>query len=95
MIYRPDALGPNIAEFQARGDKEAMPYIMLFCVGLTTVWAFFGKAVFGGILPFVNTAGGWLSGLVFLSIGTIVLLTFMNAIEERIQNGAAAEENHH
>ena len=59
-----------------------MPYIMLFFVGLTTLWAFFGQTLFGSFLPFAKTNGGWLVGLLVLSIGTIILLTFMNAIEE-------------
>jgi hypothetical protein len=84
-----------MGQFELRGVIKTMPYIMLFFVGLTTVWAFFGKEVFGGILPFVNTGGGWLIGLVTLSIGTIVLLTLMNAIEEKAHNGAAANDQHH
>ena len=71
-----------------------MPYIMLFFVGLTTLWAFFGQTLFGSFLPFAKTNGGWLVGLLVLSIGTIILLTFMNAIEENAHNGAAADEHH-
>ncbi len=70
-----------------------MPYIWIFMLVLNIVWAFFAEEVFGSVLPFAATQGGWLVGLLVLSIGTVILLTLMNAIEERAQNGAISD--HH
>ena len=72
-----------------------MPYIWIFMLVLTTVWAFWADVVFAPIMPFAATDGGWLIGLLVLSIGTTVLLTLMNMVEEKIMNSAAADHDHH
>lgn len=72
-----------------------MPYIWIFMLTLTTVWAFWADVVFAPFLPFAATQGGWLAGLIALSIGTTILLTFMNMIEEKVVNSAAAERENH
>ena len=72
-----------------------MPYIWIFMLLLTTVWAFWADVVFAPIMPFAATDGGWLIGLLVLSIGTTVLLTLMNMVEEKVMNSAAAEHDHH
>ena len=72
-----------------------MPYIWIFMLVLTTVWAFWADVVFAPIMPFAATDGGWLIGLLVLSIGTTVLLTLINMVEEKIMNSAAAEHDHH
>ena len=82
---------------RASDTKESfeMPYIWIFMLVLTTVWAFWAEAVFAPFLPFAATDGGWLAGLIALSVGTTILLTFMNMIEEKVVNSAAAEQDHH
>jgi len=72
-----------------------MPYVWIFLLTVTTVWAFWAEAVFAPIFPFAATEGGWLIGLLVLSIGSCVILTFMNMVEEKNVNGAAAEDHHH
>ncbi len=74
---------------------RSMPYIWIFLLVLTTVWAFWAEEVFGSFLPFANTPHGWFIGIVTLSVGTTVLLTFMNMYEEQQMNSAAAADDHH
>ena len=71
-----------------------MPFIWIFLLVVTTVYAFAAEPVFGSFLPFVNTDGGWLIGLVVLSIGTILALLAMNIIEERKMNAPHADDHH-
>jgi hypothetical protein len=72
-----------------------MPYVWIFLLVLTTVWAFWADVVFAPFLPFAATEGGWLAGLVALSVGTTVILTLMNMVEEKIVNQAAADQGDH
>ena len=58
-----------------------MPAFWLFSVVLITTYAFFAEEVFGSFLPFVKTDGGWLIGLLVISIGTILVLVFANVAE--------------
>ena len=71
-----------------------MPIIWLVLLVLTTVYAFAAESVFGSFLPFVNTEGGWLAGLVVLSIGSILILLALNVIEERRMNAPQADDHH-
>ena len=72
-----------------------MPYVWISMLLTTVVWAFWADVVFAPIMPFAATDGGWLIGMLVLSIGTTVLLTLMNMVEEKIANSAAAEHDHH
>ena len=58
-----------------------MPLFWLVSVFVIVAYAFFAEEVFGGIFPFVNTDGGWLIGLLALTIGVIVVLVFANVAE--------------
>ena len=71
-----------------------MPVFWLFAVVLITVYAFFAEEVFGSFLPFVNTDGGWLIGLLVLSIGTILVLVFANVAELLAMPGANKNKDH-
>ena len=71
-----------------------MPVFWLFAVVLITVYSFFAEEVFGSFLPFVKTDGGWLIGLLVLSIGTIIILVFANVAELLAMPGANKNKDH-
>ena len=71
-----------------------MPLLWIIMLVVTTVYAFAAEPVFGSFLPFVKTSGGWLAGLVVLSIGTILMLLAMNIIEERRMNAPHGDGDH-
>ena len=71
-----------------------MPVFWLFAVVLITVYAFFAEEVFGSVLPFVKTDGGWLIGLLVLSIGTILVLVFANVAELLAMPNANKKNDH-
>ena len=71
-----------------------MPIIWIIMLTVTTVYAFAAEPVFGSFLPFVKTSGGWLAGLLVLSIGTILTLLAMNIIEERKMNAPHGDDHH-
>ena len=71
-----------------------MPVFWLFAVVLITVYSFFAEEVFGSFLPFVKTDGGWLIGLLVLSIGTIIILVFANVAELLAMPGASKNKDH-
>ena len=71
-----------------------MPLFWLFSVILITVYAFFAEEVFGPFMPFVKTDGGWLIGLLVLSLGTILILVFANVAELLAMPGANKDKDH-
>ena len=81
---------------QPNGKEPAtMPIIWIIMLVVTTVYAFAAETVFGSFLPFVKTEGGWLAGLVVLTIGTILVLLAMNIIEERKMNAPHGDGHGH
>ena len=71
-----------------------MPAFWLFSVVLITTYAFFAEEVFGSFLPFVKTDGGWLIGLLVISIGTILVLVFANVAELLAMPNAQKNKDH-
>ena len=71
-----------------------MPVVWIFSVILVTVYAFFAEEVFGSFLPFVKTDGGWLIGLLVLTIGTILMLVAANVKELIAMPGANKDGDH-
>ncbi len=71
-----------------------MPVVWLFMVILVTVYSFFAEEVFGPIFPFVKTDGGWLIGLLVLTIGSILVLVFAN-VKELLAMPSASKNGDH
>ena len=71
-----------------------MPLFWLLSVIVTTIYAFFAEEVFGSFLPFVKTDGGWLIGLLVLTIGIILVLVFANVAELLAMPGANKSKDH-
>ena len=71
-----------------------MPVFWLLAVILITLYCFFPEEVFGSFLPFVNTDGGWLIGLLVLTIGTILILVFANVVELLAMPKASKAKDH-
>ena len=71
-----------------------MPVFWLLSVILITVYSFFAEEVFGSFLPFVKTDGGWLVGLLVLTIGTILTLVFANVVELLAMPKASKSKDH-
>ena len=71
-----------------------MPVVWILSVILVTVYAFFAEEVFGSFLPFVKTDGGWLIGLLVLTIGTILMLVAAN-VKELIAMPSANKHGDH
>ena len=71
-----------------------MPLFWLLSVIVTTIYAFFAEEVFGLFLPFVKTDGGWLIGLLVLTIGIILVLVFANVAELLAMPGANKDKEH-
>ena len=71
-----------------------MPLFWLLSVVVITGYAFFAEELFGSIFPFVNTDGGWLIGLLALSIGVILVLVFANVAELLAMPSAKKSSDH-
>ena len=71
-----------------------MPLFWLLSVVVVTVYAFFAEEVFGSVFPFVKTDGGWLIGLLVLTIGVILVLVFANVAELLAMPGANKSKEH-
>lgn len=71
-----------------------MPVFWLLSVIVITIYAFFAEEVFGSFLPFVKTDGGWLVGLLVLTIGVILVLVGANVKELLAMPGANKSNDH-
>ena len=71
-----------------------MTIFWVFSIVLITIYAFFAEEVFGSFLPFVKTDGGWLIGLLVLSLGTVIALVFCN-VAELLAMPSANKDNDH